>query len=161
MSGVSADDVTLTSVPQIPVRLELLLNDQLDAAVLPDPLASLAQLQGATVVLDDTMLPQVGVSIIACRKDVIDERTADIKALVASWDQAVAAINADPAKYQDILIENTRVPEPLQGQYALPSFPEEALPSEAQVVDVVNWAMRKGLIDEPLVYDQVVDSTLR
>ena len=160
-AGVDREQVTLTNTPQIPVRLELLLNGKLDAAVLPDPLAALAQLQGATVVLDDSQLPQVGVSVIACRQDAIQERGDDVKALLAAWDQAVEAINADPAQFQDILIENTRVPEPLQGQYTLPQFPEKALPSEAQVVDVVNWAMDRGLIEEPLTYDQVVDSTLR
>jgi NitT/TauT family transport system substrate-binding protein len=160
-AGVDPDQVNLTNTPQIPVRLELLLNGKLDAAVLPDPLAALAQLQGATVVLDDSQLPQVGVSVIACRQDAIQERGDDVKALLAAWDQAVEAINADPAQFQDILIENTRVPEPLQGQYTLPQFPVQALPSEAQVVDVVNWAMDRSLIEEPLTYDQVVDSTLR
>lgn len=160
-AGVDLDSVTRTNVPQLPVRLELLLNEQLDAAILPDPLASLAQLQGATLVLDDTFLPEAGASVLVCRQDTIAERPEAVRAFLAGWDQAVEAINADPAAYADILIETARVPEPLQGQYSLPTFPVQEIPSEAQVQDVVDWAVEKKLIDAPLAVDQLIDPSFR
>lgn len=160
-AGVDLANVTRTNVPQLPVRLELLLNKQLDAAILPDPLASLAQLQGATLVVDDTILPEAALSVLVCRADVIAERPAAVAAFLAGWDQAVEAINADPAAYSDILIETARVPEPLQGQYTLPTFPVKQIPSEAQVQDVVDWAVAKGLIDAAPAIDQLIDPTFR
>lgn len=160
-AGVDPANTTRTNVPQLPVRLELLLNNQLDAAILPDPLASLAQLQGATLVLDDTILPKAAVSVLACRADVIAQQPDAVAAFLAGWDQAVAAINENPAAYADILIETARVPEPLQGQYTLPSFPVEAIPSPAQVEDVVAWAVEKRLIDAPIPVDQLIDTSFR
>lgn len=160
-AGVDLADVTRTNVPQLPVRLELLLNKQLDAAILPDPLASLAQLQGATLVLDDTILPEAAVSVLVCRADVIAARPDAVAAFLAGWDQAVEAINADPAAFSDILIETARVPEPLQGRYMLPPFAVQAIPSDAQVQDVVDWAVEKGLIDTPPAVDQLIDHSFR
>ena len=160
-AGVDPASVTRTNVPQIPVRLELLLNDQLDAAILPDPLASLAQLQGAHVVIDDTLRPEVAVSVLACREDVIAGQPQAIAAFLAGWDKAVDAINANAEAYRNVLIENTRVPEPLQDKYSLPPFPAQQIPGEEQVQDVVDWALEKGLIDAPLAYDQIVDSSFR
>lgn len=160
-AGVDVDSTTRTNVPQLPVRLELLINKQLDAAILPDPLASLAQLQGATLVVDDTILPEAAVSVLVCRADTIAERPDAVAAFLAGWDQAVEAINADPAAYADILIETARVPEPLQGQYALPPFPVKAIPTEAQVQDVVDWAVGKGLIETPPALDQLIDPSFR
>lgn len=160
-AGVDLADVTRTNVPQLPVRLELLLNNQLDAAILPDPLASLAQLQGAPLILDDTTLPDAAISVLACREDVIAQQPDAVSAFLAGWDQAVTAINDDPATYADILIETARVPEPLQGQYSLPQFPVEAIPSDAQVEDVVSWALEKGLIDAPVTVDQLIDARFR
>lgn len=160
-AGVDVDSTTRTNVPQLPVRLELLTNKQLDAAILPDPLASLAQLQGATLVVDDTILPEAAVSVLVCRADTIADRPDAVAAFLAGWDQAVEAINADPAAYADILIETARVPEPLQGRYTLPPFPVKEIPTEAQVQDVVDWAVEKGLIDTPPALDQLIDPSFR
>ncbi len=160
-AGVDPSTVIKVNVPQIPVRMELLGSGQIDAAVLPDPLASLAQLTGATNVIDDTAQPQIGLSILSCSESFIAEHRDAVQGLLTAWDQAVDAINADPASFQNILIENTRVPEPLLDQYTLTPFPVRELPSQAQVQDVVDWALEKGVIDGALSYDQVVDSSFR
>jgi NitT/TauT family transport system substrate-binding protein len=159
--GLDSAEIEQTSVPAIPVRLELMLSGQVDAAILPDPLASLAELQGAALVLDDASNPDIAVSVIVCRQDAIDTHPDSVDALIAGWDKAVDAINADPGAFGDVLIENTRVPEPLQGKYMLPQFAVDAIPSEAQVQDVVDWAVTKGLIDTPLTYSDVVESARR
>lgn len=113
-AGVGASSTARTNVPQFAVRLELLLNNQLDAAILPDRLASLAQLPGAHRVVDDAILPAASLSVLA--------RPDAIQAFLVGWGQAVKAINAAPADYQEILVANARVPEPLQADYTLPPF---------------------------------------
>lgn len=160
-AGLSSGEIRFTNIPKIPVRLELLLNDQITAGVLPDPLASLSQLQGAGVVIDDTSYPEVSLSVISFRAQVLEDRPGTVQAFLRAYDKAVEAINADPQKFQNVLIETARVPEVLQGRYELPQFPERELPSESQVVDVVNWALEKGLIKESLSYEQLVDSSFR
>ena len=111
--------------------------------------------------LDDTANPDVAVSVIACRQEAIDADADAVRALVAGWDQAVSAINADPDAYRNVLIQKTRVPEPLQDKYTLPPFPVKAIPSEAQTADVVQWAKNKGLIETELAYEELVDASLR
>lgn len=160
-AGVAPDEVRFTNVPKIPVRFELLMNGQLPAGVLPDPLASLAQLQGGRVVLDDTSRPDVSLSVISFRTEVLKDRPNTIRAFLRAYDKAVAAINAHPEQYEDILIQTARVPEALQGKYTLPTFPEKEIPSQAQVEDVVKWAMAKGLISQPPAYDDLVDASFR
>lgn len=160
-AGVDPATVEKVNVPQIPVRLELLGSGQIDAAVLPDPLASLAQLTGATNVIDDTAQPEIGLSILSCSTAFIAEHRDAVQGLLNAWDQAVVAINADPAQFQNILIENTRVPDPLLDRYTLTAFPVEELPTMDQVQDVVDWAMEKGVIDAPMGYDDVVDASFR
>ncbi|MBI1294396.1 hypothetical protein GC175_05495 [bacterium] len=154
--GVNITTVKTTNVPQIPVRLELLMSGQVDAAVLPDPLGSLAILQGAVPILDDTIAPQLGLSVISCRLSVVENQPDAVRALVAGWDAAVDAINADSAQFGNVLIENTRVPEPLQDRYSLPPFPVAENPTPAEVDDVLAWAMEKGLIGETQAYETVV-----
>ncbi len=154
--GVDPASVELTNVPQIPVRLELLMSGQVDAAVLPDPLGSLAILQGATPILDDRIAPELGLSVISCRLSVVENQPDAVQALVAAWDAAVSAINADPQQFGNVLTENTRVPEPLQDRYTLPPFPETEIPSTEDIADVLAWAIEKGLIEETQTYETVV-----
>ncbi|MBX3000261.1 MAG: ABC transporter substrate-binding protein [Caldilineaceae bacterium] len=155
-AGIAPDSVDRTSVPRIPVRLELLMNGQVDAAVLPDPLGSLAILGGAPLLLDDTVAPELGLSVISCRASVLAAQPNTVRALLAAWDDAVSAINADPQRFRNILTENTRVPEPLQDRYDLPPFPVEEIPTIAEVEDVVNWALETGLISEVISYEEIV-----
>ncbi|MCB0077501.1 MAG: ABC transporter substrate-binding protein [Anaerolineales bacterium] len=155
--GLTLDQIAVTGVPQLPIRLQLLMEGQLPAAVLPDPLASLAVLQGATIVASDAAHPEISQSVLAFGSETIANRHDEVAAIVQGWDRAVAAINADPAAYQDVLIANTNVPEPLQAQYSLPRFPEQALPSAAQIDDVNAWAMEKGLIETAQRADALVD----
>ena len=158
---IDGDSVIRTNVPQLPVRMELLMAGQVDAAILPDPLASLAQLQGAPLPADDTLRPDIAVSVLACRADFITAQPDAVTAFLAGWDAAVAAINADPDAFRNILIETARVPEPLQDSYSLPPFPAPQTPTAAQVQDVVDWAVTKGLIQMGLTYTDVVDTSFR
>ncbi|MGQ9516020.1 MAG: ABC transporter substrate-binding protein [Anaerolineae bacterium] len=160
-AGLAGGDIRFTNVPKIPVRFELVMSGQVKAAVLPDPFASLAVLQGAGVAIDDTAYPEVSHSVISFRTDILKDRPNTIKAFLRAYDKAVQAINQNPQKYQDILVQTARVPETLQGRYTLPTYPEGELPSEAQVEDVVQWALEKGLIQKPLRYDQLVDTSFR
>ncbi len=160
-AGVDTARITRTNVPQLPVRLELLMNNQLDAAVLPDPLAALARLQGAPLLADDTLRPDIAVSVLACRSDFIAAKPDAVRRFLTAWDRAVQAINADPAAYRNILIQQTRVPEPLQDRYDMPPFPVAQIPDAAQVADVMEWLQAKGLIETALDYAAVVDDSFR
>lgn len=160
-AGLTREQIIKTNVPRIPVRLELLMNEQVKAAILPDPLASLAKLQGANVVITDSAMPEVSVSVLTFRDAVIQDNPEAIRAVLRAWDRAVAAINANPETYQNVLVENTTVPEPLTDRYTLPPFPEKELPDESQVRDAIEWAREKALIGQSLEYEDVVASEFR
>ena len=49
-------DVTKIEIKKIPIRLQMLLSGQVTAALLPEPLLTLAETHGATVILDDRQL---------------------------------------------------------------------------------------------------------
>ena len=55
----------------ITVRFELLINGEIPAATLPDPLASGAVAVGAVLVVDDTTIPDLSQSILAFSTDAL------------------------------------------------------------------------------------------
>ena len=156
--GLSAADIKTTNVPAIPTRLQLLTQGQVAAATLPDPLASLAILQGARIVVDDSKYTQFSMSVISFRIEVIAQRSADIKRFLAGYDQAINDIRTQPDSFRNTLIEQGRVPDQLKDVYKFPPFPDPGLPTQAQWNDVVKWAMDRQLIKSAVTFDSSVDS---
>ena len=155
--GLLPTDIKTTSVPAIPTRLQLVQQNQVAAATLPDPFASLAILQGARIIVDDTKYPEYSMSVITFRTDVLTKRANDVKKFLAAYDQAIGDIRAKPEQFRNTLIERGRVPEQLKDKYQFPPFPNPSVPTQAQWDDVVKWALDRKLIAAPVTYESSVD----
>ena len=154
--GFSAEDRQTVSVPSLGDRMALLGSGEIQAAMLPEPLTTLAAQQGAVVVLDDSKYPEYSHSTITFRKEVLDQNPDAVRAFLAAVEEAVTLINADPAKYEKTLVELNIVPAPLEGKFAVPQFVTAGVPSEAQFQDVLEWATSKGLVDKEYAYSDLI-----
>jgi NitT/TauT family transport system substrate-binding protein len=159
-AGLSKDVIKTIAVPKIPDRMALLASGELNAGVMPDPLASLSMQQGAVNVLDDSAHPEYGFSVISFRKAVIDAHPDAIKAFLAAIEEATALLNADPSKYNNVLSEQKLVPEPLIGTFAVPPFPTAGIPTEAEWADALAWAKEKGMLTVDVSYADSVNGSL-
>jgi NitT/TauT family transport system substrate-binding protein len=157
-AGFTPEEIKKVAVPRIDLRMSMLDSGELQAANLPDPAASLAIQGGAVLILDDTSHPEYGNSVISFRKAVIDAHPEAIRGFLAALDKAIAEINSDPSRWDDLLTEQKLVPAPLIGSYQIPPFPAGSLPSEAQWADVLAWARNKGLVVAELPYEDSVTS---
>jgi NitT/TauT family transport system substrate-binding protein len=156
--GLAAADIKTTNVPAIPTRLQLLTQNQVAAATLPDPLASLAILQGARIVVDDSKYPEYSMSVISFRVDVVDKRANDVKRFFTAYDKAIADIRTRPDQFRNTLVEVGRVPDPLKDKYQFPPFPDPTIPTRAQWDDVVKWALDRKLISAPVTFESSIDT---
>ena len=156
--GLNAADIKTTNVPAIPTRLQLLTQNQVAAATLPDPLASLAISQGARIIVDDSKYTKYSMSVISFRNEVVAQRAADIKRFLAAYDQAISDIRTKPDQFRNVLIEQGRVPDQLKDNYKFPPFPDPGLPSKEQWDDVVKWTMGKQLITSAVTYESSIDT---
>ncbi|MGD9091423.1 MAG: MetQ/NlpA family ABC transporter substrate-binding protein [Anaerolineales bacterium] len=156
--GFTDDEITTVAVPKIPDRMALLGSGELPAAMLPEPLSSLAMQGGAVLVLDDRSSPELAYSTIAFRKAVIDEHPQAISGFLAALEEAVTKINADPEKYNSLLSDQNLVPPSLVGEYKVPPFVTAGVPTERQWDDVYDWAKGKGLLEALVSYEESVTS---
>jgi NitT/TauT family transport system substrate-binding protein len=158
--GFTKEEIKTIAVPKIPDRLNLLGTGELKAAMLPEPPVTLALQQGARVILDDSVKPELSYSTITFRKDVIDENPQAVAGFLAAIEEAVGLINADPAKYGDLLVEQKVVPPALAGKFEVPPFVTAGVPSEAQWKDMIAWAVEKGLLEKEMAYADSVNPSL-
>ncbi len=159
--GYNPADFNKVNIPNISDRLALMNSGELASAVLPEPASTLASQAGAIVLIDDSAHPEYGFSTIAFRKPYIDQNPEIVKSFLEAIEKAVADINSNPDKWNQILIERELIPPPLVGNYPIPPYIEAAVPSEAQFNDMVDWAISRGLITQTMSYsDTVVDKYL-
>ncbi|MBM4428340.1 MAG: transporter substrate-binding domain-containing protein [Chloroflexi bacterium] len=155
--GFAADEIKTIAVPKIPDRMSLLASGELQAGVMPDPLASLVVAQGGVIVADDSTHPEYGFSIISFRKEVIDANPDAIRGFLAAIEEATALLNADPSKYKNVLNEQNLVPPPLLETYQTPPFPSAGAPTEAEWNDALNWLKEKGILTVDVSYADSVN----
>jgi NitT/TauT family transport system substrate-binding protein len=156
--GLSAADIKTTNIPAIPTRLQVLQQGQVPAANLPEPFTSLAVLQGARVVIDDSKYPEYSQSVLIFRTDIVTNRADDIKKFLVAYDKAIADIRATPDKFRNILIDKSRVPDPLKDKYQFPPFADPSITTKAQWDDVIKWSLDKKLITAPIAYETAIST---
>jgi len=155
--GLQRSDIAVVEVSAIPVRYEQLLNGNLKAATLPDPLGQAAIAAGARLVVDDTRYASESQSVLSFRLETLKAKPSTVKKFLAAWEKAVKELNAHPEKYQSVLIEQGRVPKAIENSYKMPPFPERGVPTQAEVADVVKWLREKGLVAREIPYADMVD----
>ncbi|MDA1097146.1 MAG: MetQ/NlpA family ABC transporter substrate-binding protein [Chloroflexi bacterium] len=157
-AGIARDAVSKVEVASIPIRMEMLSQGQVAAAVLPEPLTSLAIMGGGTVILEDKE-SRLGLSVLEFSTTFLEKNRDAVQRFVAAHEKAVRRINADSSTYQHLLPERARLPEVLIGSFGMPPFPEGAVPTEAEIAQSYVWLVEKQLVTEPRAYTVVVDAS--
>ena len=159
--GLTRDQIQTLEVSAIPVRYEQLMAGQVQAATLPDPLASGAMAGGAHLVVDDTRHSQYSQTVLAFSRGSVEGKLEAIRRFLRAWDKAVDDLNDRPDDFANLLIEKGRVPDNVRGTFRMPPFPRASSPSSTEWGDVIRWMMEKRLLDRPLPYDETMLATLR
>jgi NitT/TauT family transport system substrate-binding protein len=153
--GFAEDEIASQEIKQIPIRLQLLLSGELESALLPETLVSLAELQGARAVADDTVL-DFSETVIALDNSLMAQDPTLKERFLNACAKATRQINTDPESCNEIFFTSCNIAEVLQGRYQIPYFVENYVPSEEEIDEIQLWLVKKGVIDEKLPYDRIV-----
>ena len=158
-NGLAPTDIITISVPKMSDRSALLASGELKAAVLPDPLATLAIIAGAKIVASDAEYPQYGYSVYSFSTKTLKDHPGSVKSFISAIDDAVGLINKNPARFGTLLSDKKIVPENLVNTYVVPTYPTGGVPTKEEFVDALDWARANDLLeDDNLNYSSVVNS---
>jgi len=147
-------------VSQMPVRLEMLQQGKLDAAVLPEPLASVAVAAGGRT-LDSSDRLGINPGVIIFREQSISARSAQIRNFYAAYNDAVSYLEATPPdRYIDALVVSASFPSQARQSLVLPRYELAAVPREKEVTEVTAWLHAKGLASRVYPYGELVDGSV-
>ena len=157
--GFQPGEIKKEAIPKIPVRLNLLLENKIKAACLPDPLAALAESKGANLVIDDTAF-NLSQTVIYFRSNFLDQDPKAVTKFLKAYGRAAQDINNSPDSYRNLLVEKARVPQEALPVFKTDHYPAPQMPDQKQVERVIDWMMAKGLLKQPYRYSDLVRTDL-
>ncbi len=161
LKGIDPEKIKKVYVAKMPMRVEMLLQGRVSAAVLPDPLASWAEAKGAKVLIDDTTLSvNLSQSVFFFREDVLQSRKEAVIGFLKAFAEGAQRVTSDPQKYRNMFIEKVRIPVEIQKTYPVPTFSPPQLPSEENVDLMLSWLKEKGLLKENYNYYDLIDTEI-
>ncbi len=156
-AGIDPERLTLVPIVQVPVRMEMLLAGRVEAACLPEPLATLAVARGAQRLGDSDRLGTTPGVLVFTRK-ALAEKQREIVGFYRAYDRAVADVNKAPSAFRPAIVERCEFPPAVMEIMKIPRFRPAFLPSVEEVLDVARWMMGKGLITALPQYQDIVSS---
>jgi len=158
-AGIDPSEVNKTSIPKIPVRMEMLFSNQIDAIVVPDPLVTFAEFKGGKIIAQDTE-KNLSQAVIFFDQNTLEQNKKGVEAFYRAYNKAVDDLNNHPEEYKELLIENANIPEPIAQDYQMQHYPKPQAPGEEDVNNILQWMNKKGLLKDELQYQDLVQDVL-
>jgi NitT/TauT family transport system substrate-binding protein len=133
----------------------MLLSNQVSAALLPEPLATLAEKKGAKALIDDRA-KGLSTTVLVFSDNFLKKYPQAIKSFHIALEKAADYINKNPREVRTTMNRQCKIPEPLQDTFPIPRFPQLTIPSAPQVMDVYNWLREKKIIKKEMTYKEMI-----
>jgi len=143
-------------VPAIPARLEMLKSGQLEMAVIPEPLASTAELQGLEKRVYKNKYNFTPEAMIFTEK-TLTEKDEAAAAFHRAYNRAVKEIQQDDAEAREILINKLDLPMEIKDLIAMPEYHLSRVPTEAYLNRVIEWIEKTDGSQIDIDYNQVIE----
>ncbi len=125
-------------INEMPVRMQMLMAGELDMAILPEPMASTAQLKGLEKRIYGAA-EEFTPNAMIFTMESISSREEAVAAFHEGYNKAVEAILANEEVAKDILIQKLELDEKVKELMVLPTYHTTRIPSEEFVEEVRLW----------------------
>lgn len=156
-SGIGFTEYEAVSIPRMPVRMEMLLAGQIDAAVLPEPLLTAAIQRGA-ILLASTDTVGIDAGVLIFSKRFLDNRLEDMKKFYRAYTKAAEKINSNPDAYRQYLVEEASFPVEVKDAYRFIVYRKPTLPSIDQIEQALSWLYERKLLSAHIVPEDIIDA---
>ena len=153
--GIDNSNLNKIVISKIPVRLQLLIEGKEQAAVLPEPLASLAQSKGARVMGTSNELGGAPVVMLFSEK-AIQNKNDEIKIFYDVYSQVVELVNKNHEKYRQLIVDKGGFPASIKNNFKFISYQRPYLPEQKMVNEVLSWMKERNLLKTQLEYTDLV-----
>lgn len=142
---IGRDIIYLPQINNLQIRYTMLCNGQVDAAILPEPYAAMAQM-GKNKALSDNDAFGINLSCMVMSERAQKKKNTEIRRLMMGYNMAVEAINkSKPKAFAKILTTYYHIPAAVADTFRLPKFHKASVPSVEEWKCALSWMQSEGL----------------
>lgn len=143
---IGSDITYLPQINNFQIRYTMLCNGQIDAAVLPEPYATMAQ-HLKNKALADNDLSDFNLTCLLMGGRAQKEKNTHIRRLIIGYNMAVEEINkSKPGTFAGILTRYYNMPVAMADTFRLPKYSKASVPSGTELKRAVVWMQKEGLV---------------
>lgn len=158
ISKYNLSNIEKVNIPKMPTRLEMLRNDQLDGAILPEPLASVAINSDGNLLLSNGDL-NLFPGVMIFNEDFLINNQDVLNKFVHAYNESVDYINNNGIEeFNSKLAETLSFPEDVDMSEM--KFDHMSLPANSDINEAMNWLFNKSLITEKYTMEDLVYNIL-
>lgn len=131
-------DIKKIFINEIPARLEMIKNGQVDMGIFPEPVATMGSLDGLEKRIYETKDGYCP-DIFVFTKRAIEEKEDAIKAFHEGYNRAIKEIKEDDSFAREILVKKLNLREDIKDIMELPEYNIAQLPNDDYVEKIINW----------------------
>jgi NitT/TauT family transport system substrate-binding protein len=134
-------DVEKIYINEIPARLEMIGKGELDMAVIPEPMASMGELNGLTKQLienPDAFSPDV----MVFTGTAINDKASAVQRFHDAYNKAIADIQKDDSEARALLVEVLKLKPEITEKILMPEYHLARVPDEVYLKTIMDWNER-------------------
>ncbi|WP_066872033.1 ABC transporter substrate-binding protein [Clostridium mediterraneense] len=148
-------NVTKEFINEMPVRMQMLMADKIDMAVLPEPMASNAQLKGLGKKVygdPDDFTPNA----MVFSDEFIENNPNTVAAFHKAYNRAVEDIINNPDEAKDVLVNKLGLDPKVKELMVLPTYHKTRIPTADYINEVKVWTEKLQGKTLNINYDDIV-----
>jgi len=143
-------------INDIAARIEMLKTNELDLAVLPEPMASTAELAGLEKVVYDSE-DSYSTNLMVFTEDALKNKSDAIELFHQAYNKAVDKINKDEDLAREVLVKELNINPEAKDLMVLPDYKKTQVPDEEFVEKLIQWTSETIGQDITVKYDQLIE----
>ncbi len=158
---MESEELNKPQINNIALRTEMLIQNQFDGALLPEPYASKSEAEGATRVIGSAKLPAANpMLVLAVHQQAIKERRAELALVVKAYNLAAEKIDGMAADHGPQLLACLPLKEEWPDSIVhIPSFRPAQLPGNDLIDATKKWTRSRTILKKDVNPKELVDST--
>jgi len=146
-------------IKKVPIRMQMLMTDQIDSALLPEPLLTLTRLKGGGTLATAENL-DMPLTVLCLHKKYFADGAKAYTSFIAAYKEAIVLLTEKPEDYRQLMAETCRIPPPLAPKFPMYPFPMPSLPTFEELDEVQEWMMGKGLLKAKVPHETALSPVI-
>ncbi|HCM89645.1 MULTISPECIES: ABC transporter substrate-binding protein [Vagococcus] len=159
--NIDPSKVGYEEVPQIPVRIELVKNQKLDATVVPEPFRTIGLSSGLKE-LGNSSEMGIHATVFGFTAESLKDNKEAVEAFYRGYNKGVDYINEHKLDdYYDVLKEKIGFTDEIKDQVKLPEYTHAKQIEEEQLTNAFNWSEEQGIYKKEFKASDILSPLLK